>query len=171
MIQLKRILSICVLLIGIPVAAQNNATDANKSDGLQFSLKIVKSYFKNKCSRVYKNMTDSLILLDQKKVQLLSKNDNQKKLCQSIQKAVQDPTKKYGDYLDTYQILMLTPEEVEFKFQTTLSDHLPLQSGDLFFLGAEPKPDQKSEHFIWEDMFVFLIRKVHGKWKIIGVSG
>ncbi len=139
-----------------------------KQEAKEFSLSIVKAYFSEDCKMVISLMSDSVFTFDGDGV--FETKGMEYKLCKGIKKAIRNKEKTYKDYLDSYQIEMLTPKELEEKFKMKLPDYYHRQPSDMIFYGGKIK-EGKGDKFIWDDMFVMLVRKEKKGWKWKGVSG
>lgn len=149
--------------------AKENTTDLRK-EARDYSLLVVKSYFNEDCSVFYNSLSDSTLLMGKQRV--YSKIEKKERLCQSVKNAVRDKEKTYQDYLLSYKIEVLTPNEFIDKFNKPLPKHLNITESDFFFLGYELKEGKdRSENFIWDDMFFFMVRKENQSWTIKGISG
>lgn len=139
----------------------------SKNGAEKFARSVVKSYFEEDCDAFFEALSDSLIILDGDGV--FSKAGEKERLCKALSRAVRDKDKSYQDYIENYQIEMLTAAEVEKRFGRKLPDYYKPQPGDWFFIGFAPMAEFTS--FIWEDMFFFMVRKEKGRWTLRGVSG
>ncbi|MFK7947776.1 MAG: hypothetical protein AB8G11_09305 [Saprospiraceae bacterium] len=142
----------------------------NKMAAKTFSLSIVEAYFSEDCDKVFNVMSDAVLIMDGDGIFKPKEHDD--KLCQSIKRAIRDKEKTMENYLETYKIEMLNREELEIKFDAKLPDYYKTVDSDFFFIGWELKEGKtKVDSFIWDDMFVFMVRNENGVWKIKGISG
>ena len=136
-----------------------------------FALSVVQTYFEEDCAAFLAKFSESIMLVDGNGV--FEVEGRQDKLCRSAKRAVLDKSKTLEDYLQTYEVEMLSRAELEERFEMTLPDYFDSDTSDYFFLGTELKEGfLKSDTFIWRDMFFFMVRRdADGQWKIKGVSG
>ncbi len=141
-----------------------------KVDAKEFSFGIIRAYFEEDCDRVYKSFSDSIILMDGDGI--FSIEGMEDKICESVKSAVRDNSKTIVDYLAMYQIKMYTPLELETELEAQLPDYYIPDPSDVFYVGGALKPEEAlGPNFIWDDMFVFMVRREGSVWKIKGVSG
>ncbi len=142
-----------------------------KSQAKEFSLEIVQSYFEGDCNKYFDFWSDTLLIMDGDGI--VYKNATPKdKICKSYEKAIRTKGKTYDDYLKTYKVELLTPVELVERFKKKLPEYYYTSEYDYFFLGFELKEGlDKSKNFIWDDMFIFMVRKERGKWVFKGISG
>jgi len=141
-----------------------------KQEAKAFSLSIIESYFTEDCKKHYNSMSDSILIMDGDGI--FSKIGKEDKLCRSVKKAIRDKEKTFQDYIDSYNIEILTPDELTKKFNKSLPDYYKTTDSDLFFIGYEFKQGkERIDNFIWDDMFIFMVRKENQIWTIKGVSG
>lgn len=96
----------------------------------------------------------------------LSKFGLEEKSCRSVKKAVRDKEKTFQDYIDTYIIEVLTTQEVTKRYKNmSLPEYYKTTENDFFFLGHKLKEGKdRSENFIWDDLFIFMVRKEGEIW-------
>ncbi len=141
-----------------------------RQEAKDFSLKIVKSYFTENCDYIYRSMSDSLLIMDGDGI--LSKISKKEKLCNSTKAAIRDKQKTFKDYLNSYKIEILTQKALEKKFNKKLPEYYKTINSDFFFLGYKLKKEKNHiNDFIWDDMFIFMVRKKGDVWFIKGLSG
>ncbi|MFD2910100.1 hypothetical protein ACFSX9_15325 [Flavobacterium ardleyense] len=163
---------IALLFSATPISStqEDESSFDLKEEAKEFSLTIVKSYFTKDCDVVYDAMSDSLLRFSTEKPVL--KKPLKVKLCDSHKEAVRDKSKTFQNYKDMYQINLYTPAELEQKFNQKLPDHYKTTETDFFFMGFElVQGKDRSEDFIWDDMFIFMVRKEKNGWIIKGISG
>ncbi len=142
-------------------------TEDLKQEAKDFSLSIIKSYFDEDCNKVFVSMSDSILLIDSGEI--LAKIDIENEICQSLRKAIRDKEKSFKDYTEFYNIEILTPIEIYKKFNRTIPEYYKPTDSDFFFIGYELKEGKdRADNFIWDDMFVFMVRKENGKWVMKG---
>jgi len=159
-----------------------------KTEAKNFSLSIVESYFDTDCEKVYVAISDTLLLIGRETVLIkgeskvvvkeigtdISRHLNQENICLAVKKAIKDKTKTYNDYLNTYDPLLFTRAELEDLLSNKgkrLPDKFITIPNDLFFLGMKLKDKlDASKNFIWDDMFLFMVRKEKETWKIKALS-
>jgi len=154
---------------------------SSKDEAKVFSLNIIESYFKNDCNTLYNAISDTLLVLGKgdklikggSKVILeeigtdISKHLNQHNICLAVKKATKDKSKTFEDYLNTYDPLVYNKEELLKLIKRPFSPKFKIEDKDLFFLGMKLKEDlEKSQDFIWDDLFIFMLRKENGAWKV-----
>lgn len=142
-----------------------------KAEALTFSLEMVETYFTLDCEKYYEQVSDTIYIMDGDGV--VSKVGKKTRICKTLNRAIPDKSKSMKDYLETYQAKILTVTELEQSFEQwkkpTYYNPLP---NDYFFIGFEVKASkQHIPNFLWDDMFVFMVRKVNEKWVLKGVSG
>lgn len=134
----------------------------NKMAAKAFSLSIIKAYFSEDCDKIFNVMSDSIMIMDGDGI--FSPKGHEDKLCQSIKRAIRDKKKTMNNYLETYKIEMLTRTELEEKFKMKLPNYYKTVDSDFFFIGWELKEGKtKTDHFIWDDMFLFMVRNENGQ--------
>ncbi len=138
-----------------------------KQEAKDFSLSIIKSYFTEDCNMVYTSMGDSILLIDSGEI--IAKIGKEDEICRSLKQAVRDKEKSFQDYIEFYNIEILSPKEIYEKFDRTIPEYYKPTESDFFFIGYELKEGKdRKDNFIWDDMFVFMVRKVNGKWVMKG---
>lgn len=141
-----------------------------KMEAKEFSMFIINTYFEEDCDEFFGYLSDSIMIMDGDGI-FATKGHNEK-LCSSVKKAIRDKEKTIDNYVQTYKIEMLNREELELKFKAKLPDYYITTDFDYFFLGFELKEGvEKSNPFIWDDMFMFMVRKENNIWKLKGISG
>ncbi len=165
------LITIFIFAFGISINAQKTvqSLDSLKQEAKKFSLKIVQAYFKEDCDFVFNTMSDSLLIMDGDGI--ISKIGKKEKLCKSMKRAIRDKSKKIKDYIDAYNIEILTRATIEKKFNTKLPKYYKTTHSDFFFLGYELKKGSNTSNFIWDDAFIFMVRKKGGIWFLKGLSG
>lgn len=138
-----------------------------KEEAKQFSLDFVKLYFQKGCKN-YDLVSESVIILDGDGI--VEKKNFKDKLCKSFSSAIRDKSKIYKDYIEDYTIEIYTPQELIEKSGVKLPDYYIPTETDYFFFGHKLKDDTK-ENFIWDDMFIFMVRKENNTWVFKGASG
>lgn len=135
-----------------------------------FALDIVQAYFEEDCEKVNNAISDVVYTMDGGGA--ISKIGKEDRLCKSVKKAIRDEEKSFQDYIDAYKIEILTPEELIEKTNRPLPDYYKTTGSDFFFLGGELKGgNDRAKNFIWDDMFIFMLRKEDKSWIIKGISG
>lgn len=135
-----------------------------------FSLSVIETYFSEDCDKLFGMMNDSILIMDGDGVFAIA--GKQDKLCKSMNRAIRDREKTMADYLETYKAEILTRTELEKKYDRKLPDYYKTIASDFFFLGFELKEGKTAEdNFIWDDMFVFMVRYENGSWHVKGVGG
>ncbi len=170
-LNLALTITLLITLGACSIPKKVTVNSANLKDAAKdFSLSIIKSYFNEDCYMVYTSVSDSILLLDGDGI--IAKKGKEDKICQSLKKAVRDKEKSFQDYLVFYNVEILTPNEIYVRFNRPLPEYYKLTESDFFFLGYELKKGKDhADNFIWDDMFVFMVRKENGVWKIKGVTG
>lgn len=130
-----------------------------------FALEVIETYFNNDCDAFYEKISDEVFTLDGNGI--IKKAEIKDKICTSIEDAIINKEKSFQDYLNDYDTEMLTIPEVETRFKIKMPDYYVPDKSDLLFLGFTLK-DEKTENYIWDDMFTFFIRKENGKWTVKG---
>lgn len=172
---MKYNLSIITLLLISLAACSASKTSTKKTNKLraeakEFCFSIVKAYFAEDCEKVLNLISDPVFTMDGDGA--ISKIGKEDKLCKSVKKAIREEGKTFQDYFDTYKIELLTPNELLKKIKVSLPDYYETTDTDFFFLGYEVKEGKdRSDNFIWDDMFIFMVRKENKSWIIKGVSG
>jgi hypothetical protein len=141
-----------------------------RAEAKNFSLTVVKAYFREDCGFVYNAFSDSVLIMEGAGMFTdLKKNE---KICRSIRSAIRDKSKNYQNYLETYQVELLTQKELQKTIPVKLPSYIKMTNKDFFFMGYKMKEDQVNmENFIWDDLFIFMVRKEESGWKIKGISG
>ncbi len=142
-----------------------------RQEAKDFSLNIIESYFNSDCEKLYDSLSDSILLMDGDGI--IAKNDVKEKSCKSVRKAIYNKEKTFQDYLNDYTIEVLTSKEaIESLHGKKLPDYYITTDLDYFFLGGKLKEGkQRSDNWIWNDMFIFMVRKENGVWKVKGATG
>lgn len=155
-------LSACLLTQSSPEKLNKEARKA--------AFSFIQTYFDEDCSTFFSTLSDSLLIMDGDGI--FAKEGKQEDLCNSMGKAIRDKEKTFQDYVNTYQVELLSRTELEQKFKMELPDYYKTTEKDVFFVGFELKEGQpKASNFIWEDLFVFMLRKEKGQWWVKGLSG
>lgn len=160
------------LALGACSSSKNITGNAKnlKQEAKTFSLSIVQAYFSEDCDKVFNSLHDTILVMDGDGV--FPKAGKEDKLCKSVKKSVRDKDKTYQDYLDSYDIEILSPKELMEKFDQPLPDYYQTTASDFFFIGSKLKEGkERSDNFIWDDAFIFMVRKENQTWTIKGVSG
>ncbi len=146
-------------------------TETLRKEAKAFTLSVVEIYFTDNCDKLYNLMNDSLLVMDGDGI--LSKVSIEEKLCKSMKSAVYYKKEKtFQDYLRSYEIEILTRDELVKKFKKDLPEYYTTTNHDFFFLGYKLKEGiNSSDNFIWDDMFIFMVRKENNTWTIKGISG
>jgi hypothetical protein len=130
----------------------------------------VELYFKEDCGKIISMMSDTVEVMDGDGMAAVAELEDQ--LCEGIKRAIRDKEKTYKDYLALYETEVLTREELEERFKFKLPDYFSETPTDIFFVGHELKEGvPKESDFIWDDLFVFMVRKENGRWVMRGASG
>ncbi len=147
-----------------------NTTDL-RQEARDFSLGVIESYFTEDCEEFYNSLSDSILLMSGDGI--IAKNVVKDKCCQSVRRAFYNKEKTFQDYLNDYTIEVLTLREAIERFHgKKLPDYYITTELDFIFFGNELKNGTKSsDDWIWDDLFIFMVRKENGVWKIKGVTG
>ena len=138
-----------------------------KEEAKQFSLDFVKLYFQKDCKN-YDLVSKSVIILDGDGI--VDKKNLKDKLCKSFNSAIRNKSKTYKDYIKDYTIEIYTLQELIEKSGVKLPNYYISTETDYFFFGYKLK-DETKENFIWDDMFIFMVRKENNMWVFKGASG
>ena len=146
---------------------------AEDSEGLKreakdFSLTIIESYFSKDCEKVFNSMSDSLLIMDGDGI--ISKFEVEERLCDAVKRAIREEGKTIRDYTESYNIEMLTANELAEKYNYSLPEYYLTVESDFFFIGQRLKVGEEVD-FIWDDLFVFMVRKQNQNWILKGISG
>jgi len=170
------VLSTCNSTKQIPKNPENA-----KEEAKAFSLNIIESYFKKDCNTLYNSISDTLLVLGkgdklikgESKVEVeeigtdISKHLNKHNICLAVNKAIKDKSKTYQDYLNTYEPLVYNKSELLELIKKPFPSSFKIEANDLFFLGMKLKEGVDRKHdFIWDDLFIFMLRKENGDWKV-----
>ena len=158
-----------------PVEIMSNETSTNtieesslleKEQAELFALSVVKTYFDKDCKQLQDSFSNIIYGLEDDDV--INKVDVKDRLCNSLDRAVTEGY-TYEDYLGSYKIRILDKAEyeIEFPFFKELHNYKSSKE-DYLFIGYD-LIDTSSHNFIWDDMFVFMVKKVDGFWKIIAL--
>jgi len=150
--------------VAVPVVASASSEDL-KNEAKEFSVQFITTYFTLDCKTYFTFLSPELISLKSSDNILLT-DEVKSKICESLHRAVSDKSKTLQDYLNTYKLELLTRAEVEAKSGQPLPEHFNTTDPEFYVVGFEPKEGSTEAPFIWTDMFVFLIRKTNGTWKM-----
>lgn len=168
---MKKYLSIITSALCVLTINSSSAQSAEKlrTEALEYSLNIVESYFGDDCQPMLSTMTDSLFILEEMEyTELKGKED---KLCESHAGAIRDKDKTYQDYLSYYKTRVLSVEEFVTESKKHNHENLVFPDDSFIFFGWELNEGKSREdYFIWDDMFAFVVSKVDGEWRIIGIA-
>lgn len=172
---MKPIAIACVslyFLCTISFAEEANFQDSPiKKEAREFSLQVVETFFTQDCDQFHHLLADTFVLLDGDG-EFSKDGELKEKLCQSIKLAISDKSKTFDDYVKYYQIDIFTRSEIEHNFDFLFPDNIDIRETDLFYVGMKFKDGGKAiEHFIWDDLFFFMVRKTDETWSIKGLSG
>lgn len=154
--------SILILLFSC-ITNKTRKNEALANEAKKISLEIVKGYFENDCDTFINSLSDTLSALDYSN-QLITK-DIPLRIRRSCDDAVRDKSKTFEDYLSDYEHEILTTSEFENKFKRNIPKQGSDTSKNFYFVGGILKNKEK-KNYIWDDMFVFMIRKEKNGWKI-----
>ncbi|MFV0346758.1 MAG: hypothetical protein ACK5IQ_11010 [Bacteroidales bacterium] len=168
---MKYIIILSALLISFNVFAEDNTKQAKlRQEAREFSLSVVQTYFDEDFNKYWSFVSDTIIILPANKVIPIA--DMKDALCSSLKRAIRNKDKTFQDYLDSYKVEILTKEELEDMFGKPIPESAMSSDSDFFFMGNNAKESIASfEDFIWDDFFLFLVRKVDGKWFLKGFAG
>ena len=161
-------LSIAIVFIGL-FSFETRAQESERDEAKAFAMEVVGYYFNQDCDAYYQALTDTLLRISGKEA--VSKLNKKEKICSSVRKAIRIKEKSLEDYLNTYQVNLYNSEELEKKFNYSLPDFLGNNPSDYYFIGGflnEGIP--KTEQFIFDDMFSFMLRKIDGVWRIKAIN-
>ncbi|MCX8523363.1 hypothetical protein OF897_05465 [Chryseobacterium formosus] len=161
-----RLSFLLILSLNSLIFSQENEVSL-KTQAKQFSLDFVKAYFQKGCKN-YDLISNSVIILDGDGI--VEKKKFKDKLCESFNSAIRNKSKTYKDYIDNYIIEIYTPQELIEKSRVKLPGYYVPTETDYFFFGNKLK-DENNENFIWDDMFIFMVRKENNTWFFKGASG
>jgi hypothetical protein len=136
-----------------------------KNEAMAFAMQLISTYFSQNCDLYQTYVSPELITM---KGIVPVTDEVSAKICESLKRAVTDKSKTQQDYLSTYKIELLTRAEVEVKAGRALPEHYNSTEPEFYFLGFEAKEGATAAPFIWNDMFIFLLRKTNGTWKMKG---
>ena len=168
----KQTLILLLISLAACSVSKNSIKKTNKlrQEAQDYSLSIVKAYFTEDCDKVYNSISDPVYSMEGDGA--ISKIGKEDRLCKSVKKAIREEAKTFQDYTEAYKIEALTPQELLEKFNRPLPDYYKTTESDFFFLGYELKEgNDRAKNFIWDDMFIFMVRKENKSWMIKGVSG
>jgi hypothetical protein len=137
----------------------------DKAGALEFSLKVVKTYFDNDMDEFVSYLDDEVYSLEGEGP--IAKKDAEDILREDDYVADEDyPTHTYQEYLDTYDPKVLDSKEVTTEHSELIGEMKALGwdygSDDYLFMGFETKPGK--EEFLWDDPLVFVVTCEDGKW-------
>ena len=135
---------------------------------LEFALSIVESFFNNDCRTFYDTLTNPFYSLGAD-IEIFKHPEMVSGACDS--NFYDTGNRTFQDYLDTYEPRILNYAEY-YSESPGLFDFLTkLNAGenDYLFIGRETKPGQ--EDFISEELALFMVRRINGKWKISALLG
>jgi hypothetical protein len=150
--------------VAIPMTAVTASPEDLKNEAREFSIQLINTYFTQDCDTYYSYLSPEILLLESN-VALTLTDEVRSKVCESVQRAVSDKSKTLQDYLNTYNLELLTRAELEAKVGRSLPEHFNTTDMEFYVVGFEPKVGSSTK-FIWDDMFAFLIRKTNGTWKM-----
>jgi len=133
-----------------------------------FSLSMVEFYFTGDCLAYVASFSDTLIVMDGDGT-LLKRELDRDQFCRTFDKAVNDKTKSFDDYIESYKVELKSYAQLDGEELMMLPNYYQPKDDDFFFNGFVPK--EGVADFIWDDMFIFMVRKENGDWKLKGVSG
>jgi hypothetical protein len=137
-----------------------------KNEAMQFSLEVVKTFFKKDINLYIEKVSDTLVSLNGK---VYLKGKIKERLERIFKEAVKVKSKTFQDYQEFYKYEVLTIPELTTKFNYQAPKNSKLLSSDLCFFGGYKKESKKHlESFIWDDCFGFIVRKENGKWYVKG---
>ena len=163
----KILLTIVSCFVVKHIKAQDLRTEAKS-----FSLAIVSSYFSGNCDSFYNKLSSELWLMDGDGVVKIQ--DLKPEICEAMAGAVKNKEKTFLDYLNDFEIEILSNEEFKMRYDAPFPSYYIPAPDDYFFIGYQPKTtaDELSmdRFYIREDMFIFMVRKENGVWKMKGTS-
>lgn len=134
-------------------------------DAKKFSLEVVKTYFDEDCDTYYEMISDEVFTIDGKAI--IKKSGLRDRICKSLMDAIINKEKSFQNYLEDYKTEVITIAEMETRFKIKLPEYISPDKSDFLFIGYELK-DENTENYLWDDMFVFFVRKENGKWVVKG---
>lgn len=149
-----------------PSSVPAKSEDAQlKKEAVDFSMNLVHSYFSKDCSVLLNSLSQEIITFKG----MLSKTEEVKsKLCEAIQTAIRDSSKTFIDYEKSYKVQLMSKQELEAKYKTTLPGQFDVMSAEYYFIGLELKPEVTNTHFVANGLLALLIRKTGDKWEVKG---
>ncbi|MFO8051782.1 MAG: hypothetical protein R6V01_08820 [Thermoplasmatota archaeon] len=152
---------------------EDNGTNSefNKEGALEFSLKVVGTYFDNQKEEFYSCLGEELYSLEGgqpvSKEDVVGSFDENEYL---IDEVYTEHT--FEEYMETYEPRVLDQEEIvseypEFK-DIEFSGWEP-DDDDYLFIGYETKAGK--EGFLWEDPLVFMVTFEKGYWTVKAFGG
>ncbi len=165
---------LCVLMLASCAKIQESREEkklqrmeVQREEALEFSLSVVQTYFDRDCDKLYEKLDSPLYSFGKNKLQ--SKNAVVKMiLCNEIGSVVTgDHT--YEEYLNDYDQKVLTKPQYdkEMPYLTRAKDFQPTNE-DFLFVGSKRVNGEKD--FIWDDFFLFVVRKTDENWKVSTLS-
>jgi len=149
-----------------------NATpnEKQRAEALEFALTVVAAYFQTDCGDDYLAFYDDRIFaLDGDGA--IDKKDIATQLCERKTRALRDKSKTFAQYTLDYEPMILTRSEYEQEMGKIDYPYYTAQNSDLLFVGSFRRHDNGNPDYIFDDMFVFMLRKIGKNWRIIGVNG
>jgi hypothetical protein len=158
-----------LLLVFVSATATHAQSKADlKAEALTFSLKVVENYFSGDCEKGFVFFTNEIFTLELEGPFPIA--DKKEQFCNSFGQANRVEEKTFDDYLNDYQTSIQSLKKFMKPFKGEDITGFTIGKTDFVFKGFEEKRESVS-NYLWDDMFLFVVRKVDGEWKIIGVSG
>ncbi|MEN4762049.1 MULTISPECIES: hypothetical protein [unclassified Chryseobacterium] len=157
-----------ILGLNFYLPAQEVNPNKLKNEAQEFAISYVKLYFNGDCEETYSLMSESLIHFEKKDIKFFDKEKIKDRICETYNKAVRDKSKSFDDYLQIYETRIYSPYEFEEALDTKLPNTYIPKVTEFFFIGGYKK-DSQEESFIWDDVFIFMVRKEHEKWLVVSI--
>lgn len=170
--KIKKIIPVSLLLccsLSFSIFGQNPINDELRKEALDFSLSIIQTYFSKDCESLTNKFAPNLYSIEDDEIILLE--EIKEEICESVEDALEDESKIFQDYLLDYNYQVLTKAEFQLAYEEEygVSDSIDFEylNSTFFFFGNKTK-DPKVKEYLWFDLEVFAIKKVNGRWLIIG---
>ncbi len=142
----------------------NHPVELDK-EALAFSKSVVQTYFDKDCDTYYGMLSPELFALDGDG--LISKESLADRYCSNVEKAIRDNEKNFTDYIKDFELEVIDIPTLENKYNMKMPDYYSADPSDFLFSGSKRRVESSSM-YIWDDMFLFLVRKENGKWVVKG---
>lgn len=161
-----------LLIIVACIAVKYTQAQDLRAEAKSFSLAIVSNYFSGNCDSFYNMLSSELWLMDGGGA--VQTQDLKSEICEALASAVKNKDKTFQDYLNDFEIEVLSNEEFKLRYDAPFPSYYIPSPDDYFFIGYQPKTtsDELSidRFYIRDDMFIFMVRKENGVWKMKGTS-